>query len=155
RLPSFYNLRRWPERTLILLVMQSRDNSLITYLRRGIFGSRLTSRQGHGEANPSWVPAGHELARSIASDIGATPGAVVGEPFGIPLTAHFMGGCVIAPSANEGVVDEFLRVYGQPGLHVWDGSTLSANPGVNPSLTITAQAEWAAANWPQCSSPSN
>ena len=155
RLPSFYNLRRWPERTLILLVMQSRDNSLITFLKRGLFGSRLTSRQGHGEANPSWVPAGHELARSIADDIGATPGAVVGEPFGIPLTAHFMGGCVIAPSAQEGVVDEFLRVHGQPGLHIWDGSTLSANPGVNPSLTITAQAEWAAASWPQCSNPNS
>ena len=155
RLPSFYNLRKWPERALILLVMQSRDNSLVTYLKRGLFGARLTSKQGHGEENPSWVPAGHNLARSIASDIKATPGAVIGEPFGIPLTAHFMGGCVIAPSPAEGVVDEFLRVYGQPGLHVWDGSTLSANPGVNPSLTITAQAEWAAASWPRCSSPNS
>lgn len=155
RLPSFYNLRRWPERTLILLVMQSRDNSLVTFLKRGLFGKRLTSKQGHGEANPSWVPAGHELARSIASDIKATPGAVIGEPFGVPLTAHFIGGCVIAPSPAEGVVDEHLRVYGQPGLHVFDGSTLSANPGVNPSLTITAQAEWAAASWPQCSSPNS
>jgi cholesterol oxidase len=155
RIPSFYNLRRWPERTLILLVMQTRDNSLVTHLKRGLFGKRLASRQGHGEPNPSWVPAGHELARSIAKDINATPGAVIGEPFGIPLTAHFIGGCVIAPSAAEGVVDEHLRVYGQPGLHVFDGSTLSSNPGVNPSLTITAQAEWAAASWPQCSSPNS
>ena len=155
RLPSFYNLRKWPERTLILLVMQSRDNSLVTYLKRGLFGTKLTSRQGHGEANPSWVPAGHELARSIASDINATPGAVIGEPFGVPLTAHFIGGCVIAPSPAEGVVDEYLRVYGQPGLHIFDGSTLSANPGVNPSLTITAQAEWAAASWPRCSNPNS
>jgi len=149
RLPSFYNLRRWPERTLILLVMQARDNSLVTFAKRGIFGGqRLSSRQGHGEANPSWVQAGHEVARSIADDIGATPGAVIGEPFGIPLTAHFIGGCVIAASPAEGVVDDRLRVFGQPGLHVWDGSTLSANPGVNPSLTITAQAEWAASHWP-------
>lgn len=80
---------------------------------------------------------------------------MIGEPFGIPLTAHFIGGCVIAPSAAEGVVDEHLRVHGQPGLHVFDGSTLSSNPGVNPSLTITAQAEWAAASWPQCSSPNS
>jgi cholesterol oxidase len=155
RLPGFYNLRKWPERTLILLVMQSRDNSLVTYLKRGLFGARLTSKQGHGEENPSWVPAGHRLARSIAADIGATPGAVIGEPFGVPLTAHFIGGCVIAPTPAEGVVDEYLRVYGQPGLHVFDGSTLSANPGVNPSLTITAQAEWAAASWPQCSGPNS
>ena len=155
RLPKFYNLRSWPQRTLILLVMQARDNSLVTSLKRGLFGQRLISRQGHGEENPSWVPAGHALARDIANEIGATPGAVIGEPFGIPLTAHFIGGCVIAPDPSQGVVDQYLRVFGQPGLHVWDGSTLSANPGVNPSLTITAQAEWAAASWPQCSSPNN
>ena len=156
KLPSFYNLRRWPQRTLILLVMQARDNSLVTKLKRTWLGrQKLVSTQGHGEPNPSWVPAGHELARSIADDIRATPGAVVGEPFGIPLTAHFIGGCVIAPNPEQGVVDEHLRVYGQPGLHVFDGSTLSANPGVNPSLTIAAQAEWAAASWPQAPSPSS
>ncbi len=156
RLPSFYNLRSWPQRTLILLVMQARDNSLVTQLKRTWLGrQKLISRQGHGEPNPSWVPAGHDLARSIAEDIKATPGAVVGEPFGIPLTAHFIGGCVIAPSPEQGVVDEYLRVYGQPGLHVFDGSTLSANPGVNPSLTIAAQAEWAAASWPRCQAPNN
>ena len=156
KLPSFYNLRSWPQRTLILLVMQARDNSLNTSLKRTWLGrQKLVSRQGHGEPNPSWVPAGHDLARSIAQDIRATPGAVVGEPFGIPLTAHFIGGCVIAPSPELGVVDEHLRVYGQPGLHVFDGSTLSANPGVNPSLTIAAQAEWAAASWPQAPTPSN
>ena len=148
RLPSFYNLRDWSERTLILLVMQSRDNSLVTYLRRGLFGKRLTSRQGHGESNPAWVPAGHEIARELAKDMNGTPGAVVTEPFGMPMTAHFLGGCVIAPDAETGVVDGYLRAFGQPGLHILDGSTLSANPGVNPSLSITAQAEWACAHWP-------
>ena len=149
RLPNFYNLRTWPERTLILLVMQSRDNSLTTYLKRsGIFGKKLTSRQGHGEVNPSWVPVGHEFARDIAAEIKGTPGAVIGEPFGIPLTAHFLGGAVIGADASSGVVDPYLRVYGVEGLHIWDGSTLSANPGVNPSLSIAAQAEWAAAHWP-------
>lgn len=149
RLPNFYNLRTWPERTLILLVMQSRDNSLTTYLKRTrLFSKKLTSRQGYGEANPSWVPMGHEFAKDIAKEINGTPGAVVGEPFGVPLTAHFLGGAVIAADASAGVVDPYLRVFGVPGLHIWDGSTLSANPGVNPSLSITAQAEWAAAHWP-------
>ena len=149
RLPNFYNLRTWPERTLILLVMQSRDNSLTTYLKRSkLFTKKLTSKQGYGEVNPSWVPAGHEFARDIANEINGTPGAVIGEPFGIPLTAHFLGGAVIAADAESGVVDPYLRVFGVPGLHIWDGSTLSANPGVNPSLSITAQAEWAAAHWP-------
>jgi cholesterol oxidase len=148
RLPSFYNLRTWPERTLILLVMQARDNSLTTYLKRGLLGAKLTSRQGYGEANPAWVKEGHEVARDLAADIGATPGAVIGEPFGIPLTAHFLGGATIAADASGGVVDKHLRVFGVPGMHIFDGSTISANPGVNPSLTITAQAEWAASHWP-------
>ncbi len=143
KLPNFYNLRSWPERTLILLVMQSRDNSLTTFWKR-----RLTSRQGHGEKNPAWVPMGHTVARQIASDVNGTPGAVVGEPFGIPLTAHFLGGAVIGSNPSEGVVDGYLRVFGQPGLHIVDGSALSANPGVNPSLSITALAEWAMAHWP-------
>jgi cholesterol oxidase len=143
KLPNFYNLRSWPERTLILLVMQSRDNSLTTYWKR-----RLTSRQGHGEPNPAWVPMGHTVAREIAKDVNGTPGAVIGEPFGIPLTAHFLGGAVIGKDADHGVVDGYLRAFGQPGLHIVDGSALSANPGVNPSLSITALAEWAMAHWP-------
>ena len=64
------------------------------------------------------------------------------------MTAHFLGGCVIGADADHGVVDPYHRVYGHPGLHVVDGSAVSANLGVNPSLTITAQAERAIAMWP-------
>ena len=149
RMPKFYNLRKWPQRTLILLVMQARDNSLTTFVKTTIFGrKKLTSRQGYGETNPAWVKAGHDFARELARDVDGTPGAVTTEPFGIPMTAHFLGGCVIGANENEGVVDGYLRAFGQPGLHIFDGSTLSANPGVNPSLSIAAQAEWAAAHWP-------
>jgi len=148
RLPSMYNLRSWPERTLILLVMQARDNSLVTFAENSIFGKKITSKQGHGEENPAWVPEGHDLARVLGKQFDGTPGAVVTEPFGIPMTAHFLGGAVIAPNANEGVLDGYLRAYGQPGLHIFDGAALSANPGVNPSLSIAAQAEWACAHWP-------
>ena len=148
RLPSLYNLRKWPQRTLILLVMQARDNSLITSLKRGVFGTRLVSRQGTGEPNPHWVELGHQVARELEKEIDGTAGAVTTEAFGIPMTAHFLGGCVIGATANEGVVDGYLRAFGEPGLHIFDGSTLSANPGVNPSLSITAQAEWACAHWP-------
>lgn len=149
RLPRFYNLRHWSERTLILLVMQARDNSLTTYLKRSLLGGkRLTSKQGHGEPNPSWVPVGHAFARELAKDIDGTPGAVTTEAFGIPMTAHFLGGATISATPENGVVDPYLRVHGEPGLHIFDGSTLSANPGVNPSLSITAQAEWACAHWP-------
>ncbi len=149
RMPKFYNLRKWPQRTLILLVMQARDNSLTTFAKKTLFGrTKLSSKQGYGEENPAWVKAGHDFARELARDVDGTPGAVTTEPFGIPMTAHFLGGCVIGANANEGVVDGYLRAFGQPGLHIFDGSTLSANPGVNPSLSIAAQAEWAAAHWP-------
>jgi cholesterol oxidase len=148
RLPKFYNLRDWSERAIILLVMQARDNSLVTKPKGGLFGRRLTSVQGHGEKNPAWVPAGHEVARELAKEINGTAGAVVTEPFGIPMTAHFLGGCVIGADASTGVVDPYLRAFGVSGLHILDGSTLSANPGVNPSLAIAAQAEWAMAHWP-------
>ena len=148
RLPKFYNLRHWSERTLILLVMQAADNSLSTFWKRGLFGNKLSSRQGLGKPNPAWVKAGHEAARDLAKDMNGTPGAVTTEPFGIPMTAHFLGGCVIADTPENGVVDPYLRAFGVPGLHIFDGSTLSANPGVNPSLSITAQAEWACAHWP-------
>jgi cholesterol oxidase len=85
--------------------------------------------------------------------MGGTPGGSVGEPFNRPLTAHFIGGCTIGDSPDTGVVDAYQRVYGHPGLHVADGSAISANLGVNPSLTITAQAERAMAFWPNRDGP--
>lgn len=153
-LPKFYNFRSWSERTLILLVMQARDNSLkISWKRGGLGAGKLASTQGHGEANPSWVPAGHRFARAIAAEIDGIPGAVATEALGIPLTAHFLGGATIGADPDHGVVDGYLRVFGEPGLHIMDGSALSANPGVNPSLSIAAQAEWACAHWPNRGEP--
>jgi cholesterol oxidase len=84
----------------------------------------------------------------MAEVMGGLPGGSIGEPFNRPLTAHFLGGCAIGDSPETGVVDGYQRVYGHPGLHVADGSAVSANLGVNPSLTITAQAERAMALWP-------
>ncbi len=84
----------------------------------------------------------------MAEIIGGTAGGSIGEPFNLPLTAHFIGGCTIGDTPETGVIDPYQRVYGHPGLHVVDGSAISANLGVNPSLTITAQAERAMAFWP-------
>ncbi|MEV4600247.1 GMC family oxidoreductase [Amycolatopsis sp. NPDC049253] len=140
---------RWSERTVILLVMQSLDNSITTYTRPGLFGRRkYTSKQGHGEPNPSFIPAGHEANVRTAERIGGMPGGTWGEIFDIPLTAHFIGGVPIGDSAESGVIDPYHRVYGYPGLSVVDGSAITANLGVNPSLTITAQAERAFSFWP-------
>ncbi|MGH3482859.1 MAG: GMC oxidoreductase [Nocardioidaceae bacterium] len=147
---NLYDLRHWSERTVIALVMQSLDNSITTYTKRSRLTGRrrLTSRQGHGAPNPSWIPQGNDAARRMARLLDGTPGGTIGEPFNIPLTAHFIGGCAIGDSPNTGVIDPYHRLYGHPGLHIVDGSAISANLGVNPSLTIMAQAERAIAMWP-------
>jgi cholesterol oxidase len=145
---SFLSTRNWSERTIISLVMQHLDNSITTYTKRGLFGRKLTSRQGHGEPNPTWIPVGNDVTRRVAEKIGGIAGGSWGEIFNIPLTAHFLGGAVIGADAEHGVIDAYHRVYGYPTLSVVDGAAVSANLGVNPSLTITAQAERAAAYWP-------
>jgi len=145
---EFYDFKHWSERAVIALVMQSLDNSITTVGVRGRFGWRMSSRQGHGAPNPTYIPVGHEAVRRVADLIGGTPGGTIGEPFNRPMTAHFIGGCTIGDSPMTGVLDPWQRLYGHDGLHVVDGSAISANLGVNPSLTITAQAERAMAFWP-------
>lgn len=146
--------RHWSERTIILLVMQSLNNSITVFRRPGRPGrGRLTSTQGDGEPNPTWIPVANAAARRLATDIGGDPGGTYTDLFNIPMTAHFIGGCAIGDSAATGVVDPYHRLFGYPGLHVVDGSTLSANLGVNPSLSITALAERAMAFWPNRGDP--
>ncbi len=152
---DLFDVQHWSERTVIALVMQSLDNSITTYGQRSRLTGRwhMTSRQGHGAPNPTWIPAGNEAVRRMAQVIGGIPGGNIGEPFNMPLTAHFIGGCTIGDSVESGVIDPYQRVYRYPGLHVADGSAISANLGVNPSLTITAQAERAMAFWPNKGEP--
>jgi cholesterol oxidase len=144
------SVRRWSERTIIALVMQTRDNSLtVRRTRRG----RLTTGPGHGEPNPTWIPQGHEAVRRIADRIGGFPGGTLGDIFDIPMTAHILGGATIGDCADTGVVDAYHRVYGYAGLHVVDGAAVPANLGVNPALTITAMAERAMSRWPNKNEP--
>jgi cholesterol oxidase len=141
--------RRWSERTIIGLVMQSLDNSLTTYLKpKGVGKGLLTARQGHGSPNPKQIKAATEGASALAAEINGFAGSNVGELMGTPLTAHFLGGCPIGASRESGVIDPYHRLWGHPGISVVDGAAVSANLGVNPSLTITAQAERAMSYWP-------
>ncbi|MFF9068993.1 GMC oxidoreductase [Streptomyces sp. NPDC014891] len=141
--------RRWSERTIIGLVMQSLDNSLTTYRKPGGIGKGLlTARQGHGAPNPTQIEAATRAATLLAEEINGFAGSNVGELMGTPLTAHFLGGCPIGADARSGVIDPYHRLFGHPGISVVDGAAVSANLGVNPSLTITAQAERAMSFWP-------
>ena len=144
------SVRRWSERTVILLVMQTKDNGLRLVSRRG----RLVSRPGAGEVAPGYIPVANEAARAAAQAIGGDPGSSLNEVLlGVPLTAHILGGACVGESPADGVVDRFHRVFGHPGLHVVDGSTVGANLGVNPALTIAAQAERALSRWPRKGEP--
>ena len=145
----------WSERTVIALVMQSLDNSITVSGTRTARGRvKLTSRQGHGEPNPTWIPQGQRAVRALArrlqqlTGVDTIPGGSMSEAANMPLTAHFLGGVVISDDGATGVIDPYHRVHGYPSLHVVDGSAVSANLGVNPALTITAQAERALSLWP-------
>ncbi|MBF6136730.1 GMC family oxidoreductase [Nocardia otitidiscaviarum] len=143
------NAHRASEKSVILLVMQSLDNSLTSFRRWG----RLKTRQGTGEPNPTWIPLAHDVGRRFGEKVDGDVHSLIMDVFNIPATAHYIGGCVIGTDPNTGVVDPYQRVFGHPGLHIADGSAVTANLGVNPSLTITAQAERAMAFWPNRGEP--
>jgi cholesterol oxidase len=148
------SVRRWSERTVIALVMQSLDNSLTVSMRRSWYGRRrLVASLGHGAPNPSWIPAGNEAVRLLAQELDGVAGGSISEVFNAPVTAHILGGAAIGTTPERGVVDPYHRVFGHEGLHVIDGASVSANLGVNPSLTIAAQAERAMSFWPNKGEP--
>jgi cholesterol oxidase len=141
-------IRGASDRGVILLVMQALDNSLTSYRKKGILGPRLMTKQGLGDPNPDWIPIAHDIARRYATQIDGDAYGTYMDVFNVPTTAHYIGGAVIGVDPEHGVIDPYQRLYGYYGLHVIDGSAISANLGVNPSLTITAQAERALAFWP-------
>ena len=135
--------------------MQSRDNSLRLWWRKRRSGKvRLRSAQGSGEPNPTYLPVANQAARMAAAEIDGEPiGAVNEALLNTPVTAHILGGCVIGEGPESGVIDPYQRVFGHPDLHVADASAISANLGVNPSLTICAQTERAMSMWPNRGEP--
>ena len=142
------DVRQWSERTVVALIMQNVDSAISVSSKRGIFGFRLTSKNDSLTPNATYIPAANEVARRIAENNGGIAGGHIGDLVNAPFTAHFVGGCVIGESIQTGVIDPYHRVYNYPTLHIVDGASVTANLGVNPSLTITAQAERAFSMWP-------
>ncbi len=147
-LARLVNVRHWSEKTVIALVMQDVDSSVTVSGKRGLFGFKLTSSNSGETPNATYIPAANEAVRHIANEYGGIAGGHIGDLISAPFTAHFVGGCVIGIDENTGVIDAYHRVFNYPTLHIVDGSTITANLGVNPSLTITAQAERAMSMWP-------
>jgi cholesterol oxidase len=142
--------RHWSRRTIILLVMQTLDNAIALRPRKGPLGSFwLQTEQDPERPNPTFIPIANQAAEWFARRTGGIAQSSVFEAlFNIPTTAHILGGAVIAPDAEQGVVDAQQRVFGYEHLLVCDGSVIPANVGVNPSLTITALAEHAMSQIP-------
>jgi cholesterol oxidase len=141
--------RDWSKNVTVLTVMQHSDSELEfgygrSRLRAG--GGALRSKLAVGHrAPPSHLPVASRTARHIAELSGGQAFDVALASVGnVAATAHILGGCNMGPSAAEGVIDADHQVHGYPGLYVVDGSAISSNIGVNPSLTITAMAERAA-----------
>jgi cholesterol oxidase len=143
----------WATRTIILLVMQPLDNHLRVRLARPWwwpFKQRLVSELPPGQSQPpTFIPVANVVARKVAEKTDAIAiGAINEALLDAPTTAHILGGCGMGGSAAEGVIGPDHQVYGYPGLYVCDGSAISANLGVNPSLTITAMTELAMSKIP-------
>ena len=147
-----YVLPGWARRSTILLMMQTEDTRLRLRLGRGLFTlfrRNLVSQPDKDHAPPARMEIGHRVTRDFAARIGAVPLDSLNESLlNIPLTAHILGGCPFGADAAEGVVDLDCQIHEYPGLFVVDGSIVPANPGVNPSLTITALAEYAMSRIP-------
>jgi cholesterol oxidase len=140
----------WSRRTVILLVMQSLDNAIAFRAKRGLFGGvSLTTEQDPEKPNPTFIEAGNRAAEWLAQRTGGVAQSMVLEAWAnIPTTAHILGGAAVGCDASSGVVDQDSRLFGYENFLVCDGSTVPANPGVNPSLTITAMSEYAMSRVP-------
>lgn len=135
----------WHKRTSIITVMQSLDSRISFRYGRSalvLFGKRLKSVAPNGKRAPTFLPIANTATREFARLSNGEPLNVTFETIGnLSITAHILGGCTMGKSAEDGVIDTNHEVFGYPGLYIVDGSTVSANVGVNPSLTITALAE--------------
>jgi len=137
---------KWSRRTVILLTMQTLDNSIRLRPKRNLLGlgPRLQTQEDADNPNPRFIEIADKVTRRAAEKLDATPQTGVTEALlNIPTTAHIMGGAVIGERPETGVIDGHHRAFGYENLLVCDGAAIPANVGVNPSLTITAMAEHA------------
>jgi cholesterol oxidase len=139
----------WARESVILLCMQSLDGEIEMAWQRPWFWPFRKFLVSRGKKVPTYIPKANEFAKTCARIAGGTPMSMLPEIlFDVPGTAHCIGGCVIADSADRGVVDHRHRVFGYQNMYICDGSVIATNLGVNPSLTITALAERAMSSIP-------
>jgi cholesterol oxidase len=140
------------QKSIILLVMQTIDNSVRLVRRRRFiwpFSKTITSALSTGEPTPTYIPIANAFTRKLAELVGGIPRSSLNETLlSAPVTGHIMGGCIVGENEEKGVIDLDNRVFGYQNLYVCDASMLTVNLGVNPSLTITALSERAMSKIP-------
>jgi cholesterol oxidase len=135
--------RHWAERSFVALCSQTTDTSIELYWHDGLLRSKPS-----GTPPSVHIPEIEDFVDRVAKNLDSGEAALLTEVINRNASAHFVGGIPIGESSEDGAVDPYLRLFGQPGLHVMDGSVMPANPGVNPSLSITALVERAMSHWP-------
>ena len=147
-----YFIPGWAHRSTIFLVMQTEDNQIHLRLGRSfltLFRRNLISVSDQEKTIPHTIEIGHKIVNDFARETNGIPVSSLYESLlNVPVTAHLLGGCAIGKDDSEGVIDLDCQVFNYPGLFVVDGSIVPANPGINPSLTITALAEYAMSRMP-------
>jgi cholesterol oxidase len=141
-----YFVKDWAKRTQILMLMRTINSTL--KFSKGIVG--MKSSMENGECPTAFIPEAKGLAEKYAEIVNGRPSVLLTETImGIPTTAHILGGAVMGETAKDGVIDKDNRVFGYKNMYVCDGSAISANPGVNPALTIVALSERAMSKIPK------
>ncbi len=147
-LKTVFNFK-WSTNMVIFLVMQSADNAMKMVWKNNIFGGKMKIDNRGQKRVPAFIPIGQEVMERYARKVAGVPQNILLEVFfDRPTTAHILGGCPMSENADTGVVDKNLQVHGYPDFYITDGSVIQGNIGVNPSLTITAMAEYCMSNIP-------
>lgn len=133
---------RWSRETVVFLVMQTVDGHINMRWQRPWYFPFIKKLTSHGDRIPTFIPEANAFTEKAAQATGGVGLSTITEiAFNVPMTAHCMGGCAMGETPEQGVIDARNRVFNYRNLYVVDGAMLSANLGVNPSLTITALAE--------------
>ncbi len=133
----------WSTKMVIFLVMQSTDNAMKMIWKKSLFGGKMKIDNSGNKRVPAFIPIGQEVMERYARKVAGVPQNILLEVFfDRPTTAHILGGCMMSETVESGVVDKELKVHGYPEFYITDGSVIQGNIGVNPSLTITAMAEY-------------
>jgi cholesterol oxidase len=148
-LKTLFNFK-WSTRMVIFLVMQTTDNAMKMVWGKSILGSKMKIDNSGNKKVPAFIPVGQEVMERYARKVTGIPQNILLEVFfNRPTTAHILGGCPMSDTIETGVVDKNLKVHGFPDFYITDGSVIQGNIGVNPSLTITAMAEYCMSKIPQ------